>query len=95
MSDFLMAIGLLAFIVSVIVEVFKGVSILKNIPTDLVVIVLSLVLTVAAFFAYASYTQLVVIWYMVIGAIIAGFIVAFVAMYGWTKLTDLYKRFEK
>lgn len=95
MNDFLMVIGLLAFVVSAIVEVIKNVKVLKGIPTDLVVIVLSLVLTVASFFAYASYTQLVVIWYMVIAAIIIGFLVAFVAMYGWTKLTDLYKRFER
>lgn len=33
-----------------------------------------------------------ILWYMILAAIMAGFIVAFVAMYGWEKLTELWKR---
>ena len=51
----MMIVGILAFVVSVIIEVIKNVSFLKNIPTDLVVIVLSEVLTVLSFLAYMSY----------------------------------------
>ena len=32
---------------------------------------------------------------MILAAIMAGFIVAFVAMYGWEKLTELWKRMSK
>ena len=90
----MMIIGILAFVVSVIIEVIKNVSFLKNIPTDLVVIVLSEVLTVLSFLAYMSYNSIAVTWYLAVGSFIAGFFVAFVAMYGWDKITELYKRFK-
>lgn len=41
-------IGVLAFVVSVITQVFKGVGVLSKIPTDILVFVLSIVLTVVA-----------------------------------------------
>lgn len=93
--QYLPVVGILAFVVSLIVEVTKNLPFLKGIPTDLEVIVLSVVLTVVAFFAYMSYTSTSFMWYYVIGAIITGFLVAFVAMYGWTKLTELFDRFRR
>lgn len=90
----MMIVGILAFVVSVIIEVIKNVSFLKNIPTDLVVIVLSEVLTVLLSLAYMSYHGIAVTWYLVVGSFIAGFFVAFVAMYGWDKITELYSRFK-
>ena len=88
-------IGVLAFVVSVITQVFKGVGALKKIPTDILVFVLSIVLTVVTYVAYMDYIQQTVIWYMFIVAVIAGFLVAFVAMYGWEKISELWKRFYK
>ena len=85
---------ILAFVVSVIIEVIKNVSFLKNIPTDLVVIVLSEVLTVLSFLAYMSYNSIAVTWYLAVGSFISGFFVAFVAIYGWDKITELYNRFK-
>lgn len=88
-------IGVLAFAVSVITQVFKGVSGLKKIPTDILVFVLSIGITVVAFIAYMQYIQQAILWYMIIAAIMAGFLVAFVAMYGWEKVAELWKRFYK
>ena len=73
-------IGVLAFVVSVITQVFKGVGALAKIPTDILVFVLSIVLTVIAYVAYMDYIQQTVNWYMFIVAVIAGFMVAFVSM---------------
>ena len=73
-------IGVLAFAVSIITQVFKGVSGLKKIPTDILVFVLSIGITVVAFIAYMQYIQQAILWYMIIAAIMAGFLVAFVAM---------------
>ena len=87
-------IGAIAFVVSVITQVLKGVKPLDKLPTDILVFILSIVFTLVAFFAYASYAGLVILWYYVVGTIIAGFIVAFVAMYGWTKLKELWDRFK-
>ena len=57
MTILLGVIGILAFAVSIIVQVFKGVSFLKKIPTDILVFVLSIGLTVTAFVAYMQYIQ--------------------------------------
>lgn len=94
LSQLMITIGVLAFVVSVITEVIKGIGVLKKIPTDIVVTVLSMVLTVAAFFAYAQYASLVVAWYLVVAALICGFFVAFITMYGWSKLNELWIRFN-
>lgn len=95
MTLLIAAIGILAFIVSLITQVFKGVGVLAKIPTDILVFILSIAITVVAFIAYMQYIKLVIIWYMYVAAVIAGFIVAFVAMYGWEKLSELWKRFYK
>lgn len=95
MTLLLGVIGILAFTVSIIVQVFKGVSVLKKIPTDILVFVLSIGLTVTAFVAYMQYVQQAILWYMIIAAILAGLLVAFVAMYGWEKVSELWKRFYK
>ena len=88
------AVGVIAFIVSVITQVLKGVGVFKKLPTDLMVFVLSIGITITAFVAYAQYIKLTILWYMIVAAILLGFIVAFVAMYGWEKLKDLWKRFN-
>lgn len=94
LSQVMIAIGALAFVVSVITQVIKGIGVFKKIPTDIVVTVLSMVLTVVAFFAYAQYASLVVAWYLIVAAIICGFFVAFITMYGWSKLKELWTRFN-
>ena len=95
MTIILAIIGALAFVVSVVTQVIKGVGVFSKIPTDILVFVLSIGITVAAFVAYMQYIQTSILWYMILAAIIAGFIVAFVAMYGWEKLSELWKRFGK
>ena len=88
-------IGALAFMVSIITQVFKGVGVLSKVPTDILVFVLSIGLTVIAFVAYMQCIQQIIAWYMIIAAIMAGFIVAFVAMYGWEKFSELWNRYKK
>lgn len=95
MTIILAVIGVLAFIVSVITQVIKGIGIFNKVPTDIVVFVLSIGITVVAFIAYMQYIQMAILWYMILASIVAGFVVAFVAMYGWEKLSDLWKRFGK
>ena len=94
-SSLIAVIGALAFMVSIITQVFKGVGVLSKVPTDILVFVLSIGLTVIAFVAYMQYIHQIIVWYMIIAAIMAGFIVAFVAMYGWEKFSELWKRFNK
>ena len=95
MTTILAVIGALAFMVSVITQVFKGVGVLAKIPTDILVFVLSIGMTVTAFVAYMQYIQQTILWYMILAAVLAGFLVALVAIYGWEKFSELLNRFKK
>ena len=88
-------IGVLAFIVSVITQVIKEMPVISNIPTSLLVIMLSVTITPAAYIAYAQYSYMQLHWYMIAASIIAGFFVAFVAMFGWDKISDIYNKTTK
>lgn len=94
LSQVVIAIGALAFVVSVITQVVKSIGIMNRVPTDVVVVLLSIILTVIAFFAYAQYASVAVVWYLILAAIICGFFVAFITMYGWSKLAELWTRFN-
>lgn len=89
------AIAIAAFIVSIITEVIKDIGPLKNVPTNLVVIALSMLVTTTAYFGVSSYFTRAIIWYELIATVVASFVVAFVAMYGWTKLTEVWDRFKR
>lgn len=91
----LAVISVLAFLVSVVTQVIKNVGFLSKIPTDALVLVLSIGITVAAFVAYMQYIHMEILWYMILAAIMAGFIVAFISMFGWEKITELWKRTSK
>ena len=71
MTIILAIIGALAFVVSVVTQVIKGVGVFSKIPTDILVFVLSIGITVAAFVAYMQYIQTSILWYMILAAIIA------------------------
>ena len=89
------AVAILAFVVSAITEVIKNVWPLKAVPTDAVVIVLSMIVTVIAYFGLIAHLGRVFLWYELALAIVGAFIVAYVAMFGWTKLGELWNRFKK
>lgn len=88
-------IGGLAFMVSVITQVVKEIPVISNVPTSLLVIMLSVSITPVAYIAYAQYNYMQLYWYMIAASIIAGFFVAFVAMFGWEKISDIYSRMIK
>lgn len=90
----ILAVSILVFLVSVITEVTKRLPFLNKIPTDLEVFVLSIGFTLTAAFIYAGYKTIPITWYFILAGIVAGFFVAFIAMYGWSKLYDLWKRFQ-
>lgn len=94
-TNIIVAVGLLAFTISIITEVTKNIGFLAEIPTSLQVVVLSLILTPVSYIAYASYMSIQLTWYTIIGSVIAGFFVAFVCMYGWDKMSEIYNKFKK
>ena len=90
----LMAIGVMAFLVSVITQVIKSWPGLDKLPTAAVVIVLSLVLCPATFVALMAWQKQPITWYMVFACMIAAFVVALVAMDGWERLKEIWERTE-
>jgi len=87
-SALITVIGILVAIVNIVVEVVKKVT-WDKIPTSLLAVIISVVLTVIAFFAYAQITNLAIVWYMVVGAVVVGMMVSYAAMFGFDKLKEI------
>lgn len=89
------AMGIIAFVVSIITEMTKEIGVLKNIPTILQVIVLSVALWIVFYFGVCTAGAVTYSWFMLVAAIVAGFITAYISSYGWEKLNDVFKRYKK
>ena len=84
----LMAIGVLAFLTSVITQM-PG---LKKIQTNAVALVVALILCPLAVVILCIYFSIQIIWYYIVGAMIAAFIVYLVATGGWEKVAEMWQR---
>ena len=92
-SQIMAFIGAMAFLVSVAAEVLKKWKWFdRRVPTELTVILLSLVLCPSVMLGLASYYGMVVTWFTVFASFMAAFIVALVSMDGWERLTELADR---
>lgn len=92
-SQVIVFIGVMAFIVSVVTEALKKWKWFEEkVPTALTVICLSLILCPACMFGLAAYYGIAIEWFMVFAAFIAAFIVALVSMDGWERVTELAGR---
>ena len=89
-SMVLAAMFVLTTAVQLIVEVFKRLA--PKVPTDLVVFVVSIALTVLALYIGAEILQITVMWYYAVGAVVLGIFVAYAAMFGFDKFTALWNR---
>ena len=78
-------IGVLAFLVSIIVQVIKELPGLNKIPTSIVALVTSLILCPVALAVLCTYYKTAVTWYYNFASIIAAFVVYLVATGGLVK----------
>ena len=78
------AIAVAAFTVSVITEV----------PTAVQVSVLSVILCQLVYWWYVTGTEAAAAWWGPVLALVVAFYVAFLAMYGWEKLAQLWARYR-
>lgn len=92
LSYLLIAIGVMAFIVSAVTQVIKSWPGLEKLPTLAVVIVLSLILCPVSFVALMAWLQQPIVWYMVFACMIAAFVVALVSMDGWERVKEIWER---
>ena len=88
----LAGVGILAFFVSVVVQVIKEIPILKKIQTNVVALAVSLILTPVAVVVLCIYYGIVIEWYYVFASFLAAFIVYLVSTGGWERITEIWNR---
>lgn len=88
----LTAIGVMAFIVSIITQVIKEMPVLKNIQTNAVALVVALILCPVATVIACQYFKIVIEWYYVFASFIAAFIVYLVSTGGWERVSEMWSR---
>jgi len=86
-SVILSIVGILVALTNIIVQVLKKLT-WDKLPTNILAVVVSLLLTLAAFFAYCQINKITVVWYMVFAAAVLGILVAYAAMFGYDKLRE-------
>lgn len=80
-------IGALVVVTNIIVQVLKNLT-WDKLPTNILAVIVSMVLTLVAFFAYCQICSIAVEWYMVVAAVVVGFLTSYVAMFGFDKLKE-------
>ena len=93
LSMILFIIGILTLATNVVTEVLKRT--IRKIPAQITALVVAMVLTVGAFFAYAAIAGIAVEWYMIAGAVVTGFFVSYAAQFGFDKLKELIGKHRK
>ena len=88
-------VTVIVFMVNIIVELTKNTSFLKSIPTTLYTIVLSIVLTCLTYTIGIELLDLPFVWYELVLSFLAGFPIAYVAMFGWEKISELWNRTKR
>ena len=89
-SVLLSVVGGITILTNIIVQVVKHIT-WDKVPTNLVALVVSEALTLAAGAAYAQMHSTAVTWYMAVAAVVVGFMSAYAAMFGFDKLQEVLK----
>ena len=92
MATLLTVFGILALIVAVIVQTIKELPGLKDVPTSLVALIVSEIITVLVVLAWCDYNLIIICWYYVFGSVICGFFIYMIATGGWEKLHSIWER---
>ena len=81
-------VGFATVLTNIIVQVVKKAT-WDKVPTNLVAMLVAVLLTMAAFFAYAQVQSIKITWYLIVAALVVGFMVAYAAMFGYDKLKEI------
>lgn len=90
-----MVIGVLAFLVSMIVQAVKELPVLQKIPTNVVALTVSLILCPLAVVVICQYLGAAIVWYYILASLIAAFMVYLVATGGWERVSKIWDRTMK
>ena len=82
----------LSIMTNIIVQLIKE---LIPVPTNYVVVAVAMVLTLAAFLAIVEFFAVQLLWYYVVGAVVCGIFVAYIAMFGFDKFKQAWVSLQK
>lgn len=85
-SVFATMFAILVVIVNILTQIFKSFASKNELPTRVFVLLSSIVLTIITFVSACQIYTINIVWYMIVGAIVTGFIVAYCAMFGYDNL---------
>ena len=94
LSVIIAIVGVLVALTNVIVEVAKKAT-WDKLPTNILVLIVAVALTLAAGFAYCQIEAITITWYIVVAFVVVGFMVAYAAMFGFDKLKEIMNWGEK
>ena len=85
---------MLMVVTNIIVEVLKKLT-WGRLPTNILVFVVAMAVTLLAFLAACQIMGVRILWYMVAGAVVLGIFVAYAAMFGFDKLRQTMEQLEQ
>lgn len=88
----LSAMVLLVFATTIIVEVIKG--LFNRVPTNIVAVVVSMIVTLLAVVILCSVLQIPFVWYYIVGAVLLGIFVAYASMFGFDKFKATWESLQ-
>lgn len=92
-SVLLAVMALLVFATTIIVEVVKG--LFPKVPTNIVAVVVSLIVTILAVIILCAVLEVTVMWYYAVGAVVLGIFVAYAAMFGFDKFEAAWEKLQQ
>ena len=92
MTMILGAAGILAFLVSAIVQTVKEMPVVLKIPTSAVAFTVSLILCPLALCGYCTWQEMPLTWYLLAASVAGAFPVYLIATSGWERLHEIWKR---
>ena len=92
-SILLTVIAMLVFVTNIIVEVIKG--LIPKIPTNIVAVIVSLIVTVLALCILCAVLEISVMWYYAVGAVVLGIFVGYAAMFGFDKFKSAWDKIRQ
>ena len=88
LSVIITVVGVLVALTNVITQVLKKAT-WDRMPTNVVALIVSVALTLAAGIACCQIEGVALSWYVIIALVVAGFMVAYAAMFGFDKLKEI------
>ena len=87
-SSLIAMIGVLVALTNLMVQVLKQVT-WSKLPTNMLTLIVALALTVLFGLAYCQIKSVPLTWYLIVSLVVAGFLVAYAAMFGFDKLKEI------